>query len=81
MNDLLHYLYTFGVMTVGFLFGAAIKTIIDKDALSQLSQDNKALRRTNAYLLSRKKGTIEIIYADQEPENGKTAKKDLFDPF
>ena len=59
---LIFALYTLGVFVVGFLFGATVKLIIDKDALRQLEEEKRALHRENENLKkSQKVERIEII--------------------
>ena len=73
MNPLF-FLYTFGVMTVGFLFGASVITIINRGTIRQISEENKSLKRLVRFLKLKRRDTVEIIYPNRELE-------DPFKPF
>ena len=55
-------LYSVGVLTVGFLFGVAVKAFLDKDEVVTLEKENAAINRENSYLKKNmKKEVIEIV--------------------
>lgn len=59
---LMFILYSVGVLTVGFLFGVAVKAFLDKDEVVTLEKENAALHRENSYLKKNiKKEVIEIV--------------------
>lgn len=66
--NLLSMLYTFGVITIGFLFGAAVKGFLDKDEVHDLEKQNRALRIENAKLKREAKLKIIEITDKRIPE-------------
>ncbi len=66
--NLLSMLYTFGVITIGFLFGVAVKGFLDKDEVHDLEKQNRTLRIENAKLKREAKLKIIEITDKRIPE-------------
>ena len=65
-------LYTLALVAVGFLFGAIIKGLLDKDATRSIELENARLHRENENL--KRHEVIEIV-------DRRTDTKDYFKPF
>ena len=65
-------LYTVFIMAVGFILGVITKEHIDKEAIREVTAENRKLHRENANL--KKHEVIEIVDRTAEP-------KSYFEPF
>lgn len=80
--NILTFLLSLALLSVGFVGGMAFTMIFSKTQIKDLQEQNRKLRSDVRYLKRLKKDTVEVIYSSGfDGETTVDAPEDYFKPF